>query len=360
VYDAVVVGCGRMGAFTSEGVRRHAPDCWLPLAHADAVRAHPALRLAALADTDTAALERARAALGGVPGSTDPMALLAERRAPMVCIATRTIGRAALIEHAVASGARALHVEKPLCNTLAELQRLEALLAREDLFVTLGAVRRHLAPYRHARAIAESGRLGALREIRVDMGLAALYWTHPHSVDLLLFGAGGRRVQSVAARLAGVEPAADGLAVESDPKLLAMSVLFDDGVEGRIGSATGFDFTLVCERGSVLVENDGHHVRVRSADGGEPYPDWHDAAPAADPTAGAPGGTLAALTPLVQALQGDASARAANAALKRDILLGQRLLFAAVLSHRQGGTPVPPDALPDTLAVWARTGGRPA
>ncbi len=37
--SAAVIGCGRMGAFTSEGVRRHAPRAWLPLAHAEAIGA---------------------------------------------------------------------------------------------------------------------------------------------------------------------------------------------------------------------------------------------------------------------------------------------------------------------------------
>ena len=47
---AAIVGCGRMGAFTSEGVLRHAPKCWFPLSHCESVIAHGGMEIAALAE----------------------------------------------------------------------------------------------------------------------------------------------------------------------------------------------------------------------------------------------------------------------------------------------------------------------
>ena len=34
---SAVIGCGRMGAFTSENVKKHAPKCWFPLSHIEAL-----------------------------------------------------------------------------------------------------------------------------------------------------------------------------------------------------------------------------------------------------------------------------------------------------------------------------------
>lgn len=352
---AAVIGCGRMGAFTSAGVRRHAPACWLPLAHAEAIQSLPGLQLQALADPQPETLARALQHYGVAQGFADGAALLQAVRPTLVGIATRTIGREALIAQAVDCGARALHVEKPLCNSLAELAALETLFGRDDLFVTYGAIRRHLQPYLQARALVESGALGRLLEVQVNLGPGALYWTHPHSLDLLLFAARGRRVLSATARLSGVER--DGATVQSDPRVESASLLFDDGVEGRITRTPGCDLVFACEQGQVTVENDGQALLLRQAHGDNPYP---VAQPVAVDASAGPTGTAAVVAQLLRCLQGDAEARSANAALRQDILLGQRLLFTLLQSHLEGGRAVAPAAVDPALCILARSGALPA
>lgn len=353
---AAVVGCGRMGAFTSPGVRAHAPACWFPLAHAEAVVAHPGLELVAVADVHADAAARAAQAHGAPRWFTDPLAMLAEVTPELLCLATRTPGRAALIEAAVAAGVSALHVEKPLCNSVAELARLEALFARDDVLVTWGAIRRLMAPYRAALAEAASGRHGRLLEVSVHMGAGALFWAHPHSLDLLLFAAGGREVLDVAAVLEGVEAApGEPLRILSDPAVVSVTLRFADGLVGRITRQPGCDLVLVGETGAIAVEADGHRLMRLSTAAGEGYPAWR---PVPQPAGDAPGGTLAALCELAAGLDGDAAALAANAAWKLDILVAQRLLFACVASHLQGGRPVAPGDVPAGFVIEAVTGGR--
>lgn len=350
--DVAVIGCGRMGAFTSPAVQRFAPACWLPLAHAEAVQAHPRLRLGALVDPQSEALARAQRHYGVAQGYADLEQMLTAFQPALATVATRTIGRAALIERLIGQGTRALHVEKPLCNSPTELAMLEKLLSRDDVYLTLGAVRRHLAPYRQARALVEADTLGALREIHVNMGEAPLFWTHPHSVDLLLFAAGAaRHPVSASARLTRVEME-DG-AIGSDPIVQTASLLFDDGVEGRITRLPGCDLVFGCEHGTVTVENDGHAVKVRLISGDDPYP---QAQALAAVEARAPGGSLAAIDQLVQCLDGHPAAHAANRALVQDVLLGQRLLFAFVKSHLNGGRPVDPADIEGAPCVLARSG----
>lgn len=354
---SAVIGCGRMGAFTSAGVRSHAPSCWFPLAHAEAIAAHPALRLKAVCDVDEESAHRAAVAHGAERAYTDVGLMLREVQPQLLSIATRTVGRAALIEAAVAAGASALHVEKPLCNSVAELERLRLLFARDDLFVTYGAVRRWFPVYRQARALADSGRWGALREIRVALGSGALYWTHPHSWDLMLFGAGKRQVASVQGRFAdlrGTESRPRD--VESDPRLIAGLVHFDDGVCGVVTQALGADFVLSCERGEISVRADGALLEAYDTPEGRAYPERRTLAPPVE--AGECGGTLAPISHLVRCLQGDAAARLANATLKADIVRGQQIAFALLQSHAEGSRAVGLAEVDPDWFVAALSGGR--
>lgn len=352
--NAAVIGCGRMGAFTSESVIRHAPRCWLPLSHAEAICSHPRLRLAALCDTDAAMLQRAGDKYQVAHRYEDPRKLLDAERPALLGLATRTVGRAELIEHAIAAGIRAIHAEKPLCNSVTELQRLREAFRRDEVFVTWGAIRRFFGVYRQALALAETGRYGALREIRVNFGSAPLFWTHPHSIDLLLFGAAGRRVVGVQARLADVTTEGRATAVDSDPRVVSAGVYFDDGLAGHITQALGADFILSCADAEIAVRADGARLEVYAA-GEAVYPTARELA---IEDSEAPGGTLGPVSQLVACLDGDAGAIAANAAVKRDILDAQSIAFAMLQSHLEGSRGVEPSALDPAIVIMARTGGR--
>lgn len=354
---SAVVGCGRMGAFTSESVRRHAPAFWFPLSHAEAVLAHDRLLLKALCDVDAAAAERAAAAYGVDATFTDVDRMLAEVQPALLCVATRTPGRAALIADAIGGGVRALHVEKPLCNGARELSELGALLGRPDIFLTYGAVRRFLASYRLAKEMVDSGQYGPLREIRIAMGgPGALFWTHPHSVDLILFAAGARQIAGVQARLAGVESASSPTEIESDPTVVSATVYFEDGVVGQITRALGVDFTLSCAQAEIVVRANGGVIEIHAPHDGSIYATAKPYEPASWPSR--PGGTLAPISQLVDCLDGDEAAIALNATVKGDVLRGQQIAFAMLQSHLQGSRIVEPDAIDPAIFIHARTDGR--
>lgn len=346
-----------MGAFTSDLISRHAPACWFPLNHAEAMRRHPRLRLRALCDVDSQALARAAAEHGVGAVYTDFSRMLEEVCPHLLGIATRTIGRAGVIRDAVDRGVRAMHIEKPLCNSVRELVALEARFERSGLFVTYGALRRHFAPFLAARAIAESGRYGRLREIRVNLGSGTLFWTHPHSVDLLLFGAGRRTVAGVQARLAEVSSATSACDVISDPRVMSAALHFDDGVVGHITQALGSDFVLSCSEAEIVVRADGSTSEIYAAPPGGIYP---CAAPLEEPEVppAGPTGSLAPISQLVACLDGDSAAIAANALVKRDLLLGQRILFAMLQSHLSQSRLVDPALLDEAIFVRAQSGDR--
>jgi predicted dehydrogenase len=351
---AAVIGCGRMGAFTSESVRRFSPDCWFPLAHAEAIAAAPGLELAALCDADAETLARARAAYGDPPGYQDHEVLAREARPDLAGIATRTIGRADIIRSLFDNGTRAFHIEKPLCNSVAELRALETILARDDVFATYGTVRRFFRIYQFGRELVESGRFGPLVEVRANFGTGALYWAHPHAIDLLLFAARGRAVTGVQARFDALEPGEQPGDVANDPLVESATLWFDDGVAGHIGRAPGLDLVLSCEKGEVTVASDGRRLLIAEQRGDDPYLVRETYGGDIGPIG--PQGTLAPIVQLAACLRGEAEAIAANAIVKRDMLLGQRLAFAMIASHRQDSCIVGPDEIHPELRILARTG----
>jgi scyllo-inositol 2-dehydrogenase (NAD+) len=305
-------------------------------------------------DPNEANLQRARSTHDVPAAYQDHRPMLQDVRPALVGIATRTIGRADILKDCVAAGVRAMHVEKPLCNSVAELESLAALAADPGLYLTYGTVRRHFDIYRAACELANSGRFGPLQEVRVNLGQGALYWTHPHSVDLILFAAGARRVDTVQAHLANVVPGDAALEVASDPAIVSASIAFDDGLVGHIGRAPGADLVLSCSRGEVTVENDGRSIRISAAEGDDPYP-VRSVLPD-DPAFQRPQGTLAPVSQLVRCLQGDTEAIAANTVVKQAILDGQRILFAMLQSDRLASRRVRLDEVDPGLRILAKTG----
>jgi len=345
-----------MGAFTSETLRGQIPDFWFPLSHAEAVLRHERLQLSALCDTSAEAVAKAAKAYHVVATYIDARKLVDEVRPSLLCIATRTVGRADLMLDAADMGVRAMHVEKPLCNSVSELERLTALLSRGDVFATYGAVRRFMSVYRFAKELADSGRYGPLREIRVNLGSAALYWTHPHSVDLILFAAGSRRVTGVQCRLSGVVAGASRTEIESDPTIVAAALYFDDGVTGIITQALGADLVLCCKDAEIAVRANGARVEIYTPRDGSIFPSaqpFDGEQPAADAE-----GTFAPVSQLVGCLDGEASAIAHNAVNRSDILRGQQILFALVQSHLEESRIVAPDGVDPSMVIHARTGDR--
>jgi scyllo-inositol 2-dehydrogenase (NAD+) len=356
MIPAAVIGCGRMGAFTSESVHVWSPDYWLPLSHADAFELHPEIDLCGFSDVAPGALERACSAYGVRIGTNSLEALLEQAQPMLLGVATRTIGRSDIIETAAKAGVRAIHAEKPLCNTLAELDRLEALLARPDFFITLGTVRRYIDVFNVAAGLAKSGVYGPLVEVRVSFGAASLYWSHPHTVDLILHMAAGREIVGVQARLSNFESGSHQRQIQSDPVIDYATILFDDGVIGHIGRASGFQTELACKRGTITVLSDGPDIELLEYAEGNPYPvkRLYDG----PVNLAQPQGSYGPVSQLVSCLQGDAAAIAANAVGKRDIVRGQRILFAMVESHLRGSAMTSLNDIGADMDIRAITGGR--
>lgn len=355
-FRGAVIGCGRMGAFTSDVMRRHAPPVWLPLSHGEAMAAHSKISLAALCDIDGEALRRAQERFGVTKGYADYRRLVDEVAPQIVGIATRTAQRAEIIHYAIDRGVLALHIEKPLCNGVGELIRIERRLATEPVFCTYGTLRRYFPIYQHARELARSGRYGVLQQVQVCFGVGRLLWTHPHSLDLLLFFAGDVEPDWAIARFAEDGFTVEGSTIDGDPVVTAATLQFSNGVTGLISQTGGWDVVLACSEGSITVESDGRRIRCRNAHGDDPY--WSESYVDELPGAGVAGsgGTKLALDRLVNGLLGFGANQAEID--KQAMLSGQRLLFACAQSHLAGGKAINPRQLDAELSITGHSAGR--
>ena len=57
---SAVIGCGRMGAFSSELMLKSGPSCWFPLSHIEALMGFDVISIEAICDVNISLLERAK------------------------------------------------------------------------------------------------------------------------------------------------------------------------------------------------------------------------------------------------------------------------------------------------------------
>jgi predicted dehydrogenase len=316
---------------------------------------HPNIEIVALADADASAVTKAGQYLNIKSVYQSYEDLISNHTIDLLCLATRTPERADLIVKAYESGIRAVHAEKPLCNTVRELKMLSSILMRDDFYFTWGAIRRYIPVYQQAVQIVESGEYGNLLEIKVNFGSSPLYWTHAHAFDLLTYGAGKRKLLNISAKFKELEKNENKqLIFEKDPVIKYCIAEFEDDVTGFITQSPGADFILTCEKAEISVISDGWDLVIRHYDKGA-YPIC-TSIPISE--LDIPCGTLAPLSMLEGCLNGDVTQISRNRKIKEDILLSQYMMFASAYSHIEYGRKVcRSEDLPD-LEIWAQTNDR--
>ena len=117
IIDSAVVGCGRMGCTTSDLVKKISPKYFFPLSHADAINQHENLNLKALCDTNNEILNNVANHFKVKSKFLDFNKMLQDINPELITVATRTNVRSQIIHKAFDNGVKAMHVEKPLCNS---------------------------------------------------------------------------------------------------------------------------------------------------------------------------------------------------------------------------------------------------
>jgi predicted dehydrogenase len=167
VFRSVFVGCGPRAK-----------------RHAEAYRHVRSFRSLAAADLDAARLNAFADAFGLPARYGDFRAMLAEQRPDLVHCVTQPSFRVEPVEACAEAGVRAIILEKPLANTLADAQRIRDIAHRTGIKVIVNTQRRYYASWHAACAPIRDGRAGAVRSVRV--------WSNPsiacvgsHMIDLV-------------------------------------------------------------------------------------------------------------------------------------------------------------------------------
>jgi predicted dehydrogenase len=322
-----------MGAFTSKKAKNYSPSCWFPLSHLDALKMIDEVNLVAVCDQNNELLKQVEQIYGPTNTFNDFNDMLEKMTIDLACVATRTPIRTEIITSCIRNGVRALHVEKPLCNSLDELEKLEAMIKESGTILTYGAIRRHFEVYKRAKKMIDSGDYGELQQIEVAFGHSQLFWTHPHSVDLILFFAGHREFKSAQAKVTELEfYYKDGsLVIESDPYVDNATLNFSNGVTAIMTKNQGWDLVLSCSKGKIVVSENGKKITSQVLKKDNPF---LDQIVSFEDKADHPQGTYSALIETVTDLNSSAGRKQSVAECQSDyIFLGHRILFLLVQSH---------------------------
>jgi predicted dehydrogenase len=223
----------------------------------------------AFCDNDTDRLNR----LGNYYGVTklynDYKLLIDEVRPDVLCIATRTEGRTDIIKYAAQNGLKIIYFEKPISRTIVDCQETIDICNKNNVIIGYGVNRRYHHTYREARRILHTGRMGALQEIIVEHGRSPLYWTHPHSTDIIVFFAETTDFEYLQSTCCINDINVKGNVIDEDPVILNAFIQFTNGVSATINQANGLNVKLICEKGTIYIRKDGERLEIYQGHGYE-------------------------------------------------------------------------------------------
>lgn len=349
MLKAAVIGCGRMGAEPSMRLEGKVPSGWLPISHAESFIEAGNVNLVALAETNPARLDWV-----GKHYRIDALFenyrdLFAEIAPDIIGIATRTPDKLDILRQACTSGVKGIYVEKPLANCLRDARTILDETARANIILSYGVNRRYHALYRRARDLIRAGEIGDLVEIIVEFGESQLLWTHPHSVDLMLF-LGGQRPLEVQAELTEESVVTTtALKIDSDPVVSFARFRFDGGLHGLITKGAGNNIRVNGTQGSLEIAGDGASLHLRKTHGApNGYFLQHETVfPVSNKSA-----TVVAIEELARNINGESIASITS----DEIYQGMQMLWGCVFSHLNDGAKCRLADLPEDLVVTGRYG----
>jgi scyllo-inositol 2-dehydrogenase (NAD+) len=340
-----VIGLGRMGAEVSQRLEGKIPNGWLPISHVESAISIPQFEVVAFCDTDTDRLYRLGQHYNVLELYTDFKNLINESKPDVLCIATRTEGRTDIIKYAAQNGVRIIYFEKPISRTILDCKETIGICNENNVIIGYGVNRRYHNTYREAKTILKSGRLGNLKEIIVEHGKSPLYWTHPHSVDIILFFADTTDFKYLQSTCAIEARNINGLVIDEDPIILNAYIQFENGVSASINQANGLNVRLVCESGTIAVMKDGERIEIYEGSG---YEDLTETLVLNIKTSA----TENAFKELLDACMKNAIAPIAT----DEILAGMTLLNGFVYSSLNEGKRITKSEIPSDLLITGRSG----
>ncbi|EKO60071.1 MULTISPECIES: Gfo/Idh/MocA family protein [Leptospira] len=262
-----LIGCGRIGAFTSLELKKSFPIGWLPYNHLDSILLNKDLfDLIGFCDIKLANLEFLRKKFKDKQFYTDYRVLIDEQKPEVVSIATRAQDRSEIIEYACKNGVKGLYIEKPAARSLKELKIIKDSIIRNQVNFVYGVQRRFMDLYIKAKTKIDEGIIGEINEVHIGFGRSPLLWVHPHSVDMILYFIGSTEIDYVQGSCEIAKEVVKKDFVDSDPILNFGFVRFKNGSTGVISSQTsinGMNASIAGSEGIIHIFANGSKMEVQ-------------------------------------------------------------------------------------------------
>jgi predicted dehydrogenase len=345
-----LIGCGRIGSRTEDTVRENLPDGWLPLNHAEAIQSIPELSLTAVCDLKPEALSWVAEKYSVSRTFNDYRSLILKAQPDIVSIATRTPERCDIIKFAAENGIKAIHSEKPISRNIHDCRQALKAVSNNGLFFSYGTYRRYNETYRKAKEILKSGEIGELNEICFEHGKTMLLWSHPHTVDLMLYFAECRDVDFVQSHCLINDKNYSLSLIDDDPVVEFSFIKFNNGVNAVITATPGMNTKLSGVSGTIYIVGNGSWIEVRKKRfPNSPYFLSFEKI-IVKPKMSV---TQRAFCELASAIKRNLNESSISI---DDILAGQRILLSQAYSSINGGRPIDPLQLDESFTVTGKFG----
>ncbi len=241
-YRCAIIGCGN-SAPGKGGAHS------IGYAHGWAISRVKGLQLVAVADCVEKNAADFCVEFAGCAAYTDYRAMLQAERADLVVVSAYPPFREEMVLAAVAAGARAVVIEKPMAMGLGAARRMRDAAAQTGCRLFVHHQRRYGKPFEWWRDAVANKEIGELEGIDIAQPFATFMDFGPHLVDAALFALGAERKAVCAIGATDMTDVGRYQGTKVETQLLA-SVHFDDGV--RLAIEVG---KRTCNRLPVLRAN---------------------------------------------------------------------------------------------------------
>ena len=264
IMKAAVIGLGRIGF--RNGVDYFSHSSGELESHVGAIHRSDFLELSAVCDSKKNLLGDFHQIDSSIEVFNQPKEMFKKTKIELLTIATRTRGRISLMQDAINFGIRNFHVEKPLCQSRTELLLITKILSIEgNILFTYGATRRFLEIFQFAKSLCLSKEFGLVKKVLVNMGEKTLFWSHPHSVDLLLFfleDYSSPFISYIGEELQFIEDS-KSIFVRNDPIVKQLEFDFPSGKKGIITNIESNEIEIELDFAKIVIQQNYNKVVVR-------------------------------------------------------------------------------------------------
>jgi len=299
VYDAAVIGCGRMGGTIDDEMWRY-PNWKGPYSHAAGYAACPRTRIVAACDPVEEKRQRFGARYGIPAGNlfSDYRDMLAKVPLDVVSVTTHAPLHCDAVLATIEAGVPAVFCEKPLASSLEECDRMVAAAQAAGTITAVGTLRRWGAVWNQIKGLIDSGVAGAPQQV-IQLSGGSLLHTESHFFDLGRYLLGDPAPEWAVGHL--IEPIVAGDGTVNDCRGHGY-VYYEGGAEYYlVGSGClRMETEVHCSDATFRVYNNGDGIRMWTKDPDSQAGYTHEVPIEIDRSA--PSNTLTAVNEIVHCL----------------------------------------------------------